>query len=73
MEFIKWWKSKSVGLKAAILYMIVIFIVGIIMIPIGGELSSLGILIVVTYLLVALAASLTAIGIEIVRWFYDTF
>lgn len=73
MEFIKWWKSKSVGLKAAILYMIVIFIVGIIMIPIGGELSSLGIFIVGVYLLVAVAASLTAIGIEIVRWFYDTF
>ena len=73
MEFIKWWKSKSVALKAAILYMIVIFIVGVIMIPIGGELSSLGIFIVVVYLLVAFAASLTAIGIEIVRWFDDTF
>ena len=73
MEFIKWWKSKSVGLKAAILYMIVIFIVGIIMIPIGGELSSLGIFIIVMYLLVSLAASLIAIGTEMARWFYDTF
>ena len=69
MEFIKWWKSKSVGLKAAILYMIVIFIVGIIMIPIGGALSSLGIFIIVMYLLVALAASLIVIGIEIARSF----
>ena len=49
--------------------MIVIFIVGIIMIPIGGALSSLGILIIVMYLLVALAASLIVIGIEIVRSF----
>lgn len=69
MGFIEWWKRRTLSLKAAIIYLTVIFIMGVVMVLGGGEMAGLGGLIVVMYLLSGVLASIIVIGIQIMEQF----